>query len=260
MSDIYKLQYNGMTLAYPGWNGYVCYENQSFKTLTLLNSEGGTLTANTLTGYPGDTINLSTAYNTYWRFSGYQWTGDGSLVGNDYTFGTEDATICACFKPNAFTATGGWEKGKDINCASPFGNAGTNTASIGPKYAIHGSHTGDIPTAWYATSNRWKVTTTPSAYNITLNTKMKLGGRREGIYGSFKVTGWSFVGSTTSNSQSWTNTNPAWYNKTFTSNITGVNYGVDGKLYAETYIGYRNTASYFADGTSGTWTATGYAP
>jgi len=26
MSDIYKLQYNGMTLAYPGWNGYVSYE------------------------------------------------------------------------------------------------------------------------------------------------------------------------------------------------------------------------------------------
>ena len=26
MSDIYKLQYDGMKLAYPGWNGYVCYE------------------------------------------------------------------------------------------------------------------------------------------------------------------------------------------------------------------------------------------
>ena len=26
MSDTYKLQYDGMTLAYPGWNGYVSYE------------------------------------------------------------------------------------------------------------------------------------------------------------------------------------------------------------------------------------------
>ena len=25
MSDIYKLQYNGMTLAYPGWNGYISF-------------------------------------------------------------------------------------------------------------------------------------------------------------------------------------------------------------------------------------------
>lgn len=29
MSDIYKLQYGGMTLAYPGWNGYVGYDNNS---------------------------------------------------------------------------------------------------------------------------------------------------------------------------------------------------------------------------------------
>ena len=36
MADIYKLQYNGMTLAYPGWNGYVSWENAEVaKTLTL---------------------------------------------------------------------------------------------------------------------------------------------------------------------------------------------------------------------------------
>jgi hypothetical protein len=29
MSDAYKLQYNGMTLAYPGWNGYVGYKQPS---------------------------------------------------------------------------------------------------------------------------------------------------------------------------------------------------------------------------------------
>lgn len=110
MAETYKLQYDGMTLTYPGWNGCVGYEAApAFKTLTLYHSEGGTLTANELTGYPGDTINLSTAYNTYWRFSGYQWTGDGTLANNAYTFGTEDATICACYKPNAFTGTnGGW--------------------------------------------------------------------------------------------------------------------------------------------------------
>ena len=119
MSDIYKLQYDGKTLTYPGWNGYVSYEySTAFKTLTLYNSEGGTLTANKLTGYPGETINLTTAYDTYWRFSGYQLTGDGSLVGNDYTFGNEDASICACYKVNAFTASGGWEKGSNLNATA----------------------------------------------------------------------------------------------------------------------------------------------
>lgn len=27
MSDVYKLQYNGMTLTYPGWNGFLQYQN-----------------------------------------------------------------------------------------------------------------------------------------------------------------------------------------------------------------------------------------
>lgn len=172
MPDTYKLQYDGMTITYPGWNGYVSYEAQSFKTLTLLNSEGGTLTANTLTGYPGDTINLSTAYNTYWRFSGYQLTGDGSLVGNDYTFGTEDATICACFKPNAFTASGGFEKGSNVNAG---GNRADTPAynNVGAKYAVLNASTGDIPSSWYSTSNRWNPTNA-SAYIINLNPKLSI--------------------------------------------------------------------------------------
>lgn len=79
MVDTYKLQYNGMSLAYPGWGGFISYKNTQPKTLTLHHSEGGTLTASDLTGYPGDTVNLSTAYNTYWRFSGYRLTGDGGV-------------------------------------------------------------------------------------------------------------------------------------------------------------------------------------
>jgi len=45
MSDVYKIQYNGMTLAYPGWNGYVGWENtnypfQRYET-TLFKSDNG---------------------------------------------------------------------------------------------------------------------------------------------------------------------------------------------------------------------------
>lgn len=36
MSDTYKLQYNGMTLAYPGWNGYVVYLPPSVPQLIYL--------------------------------------------------------------------------------------------------------------------------------------------------------------------------------------------------------------------------------
>ena len=91
---------------------------------------------------------------------------------------------------------------------------------------------------------------------------MKFGGGRNNTlgWGSWKTTGWSFVGSTTSNSQNWTNKAAAYYNKSFTSNATGVNYGVNGKLEASSYAGKRASAQYIAAGTSGTWTATGYIP
>lgn len=45
MSDIYKLQYNGMTLAYPGWNGFLQYENMAVPfqryEMTIFKSENG---------------------------------------------------------------------------------------------------------------------------------------------------------------------------------------------------------------------------
>ena len=272
MADTYKLQYDGMTLTYPGLNGYVSYEAApAFKTLTLYHSEGGTLTANELTGYPGDTINLSTAYNTYWRFSGYQWTGDGTLANNTYTFGTEDASICACYKVNAFTASGGFEKGSDVTC-SANGNWVSKTATVPAKYATVSYHTSNVPTAWYNTSNRWKITSTVSAYKITLNPKMGFQGQKKDTtnYGQGgRVTAVSLIGSTQTQSQSFsTPTGTAvqnWsYNKSFTSNTTGVNYGISAKLsafgalVAQRY--YDGWSKYIANRTSGTWTATGYAP
>lgn len=257
MSDTYKLQYDGMTLTYPGWNGYVSYAAPSFKTLTLYNSEGGTLTANKLTGYPGDTINLSTAYDTYWRFSGYQLTGDGSLVGNDYTFGNEDASICACYKPNAFTARGNWEKGSNVS---------TNTAKVDSyvnvpaKYAVHTAHTGDIPASWYSTSNRWKPSNA-SAYSITLNPKMSFKFQIGAYTG--KVTACSLIGSTQTQSQTFTAQNTTTtksYNKSFTNTTQGVNYGISARLYGYTNRGQGSLVTYLSTATTGGWTATGYAP
>lgn len=267
MSDIYKLQYANNTLTYPGWNGYVSYEVQPFKTLTLLNSEGGTLTANTLTGYPGDTINLSTSYNTYWRFSGYQLTGDGSLVGNDYTFGTEDATICACYKPNAFTATGGFEKGSDVECAAAERNS--KEVNIGEKYAIRNASTGDIPASWYSNSNRWHPSNA-SAYKINLNTKMYFTTtasiNTEKTRNGCTVV--SLVGSTENQKQTYAG-KPGLtysYNKSFTSESQDY-YGVSARMTATGWVGgfgglegRTSRIKYIATGTNGSWTATGYAP
>lgn len=268
MPDTYKLQYDGMTLTYPGWGGYVSYEDApAFKTLTLYHSEGGTLTANTLTAYPGDTINLTTAYNTYWRFSGYQLTGDGTLVGNDYTFGTEDATICACYKVNAFTASGGWEKGSDVTVTAKQGASPGTTrrnGTVPAKYATVSYHTSNVPAEWYNTSNRWKITSTVSAYQITLNPKMNF---YLSTNATAQATAVCLIGSTQTQSQGFQNNTNANYSKSFTNTTTGVNYGISAVLSAASYYGGYygkggpvSTARYNSTGTTGTWTATGIAP
>ena len=229
--------------------------------ITYQNDGHGTLTGDTNIGIPGQPINLTTSYNTYYRFSGYQVTG-GTINGNTLTV-TGPCTVKAVFKANAFTATGNFEKGSNIDC---YVNGTSKTTVIPAKYALHVAHTGDIPTAWYNTSNRWKVTTAPSAYSITLNTKMHLSGAKRSKSDGYWLTACSLVGSTKTQSQSWSDTGTGWsgnyhYSKSFTSNSTGVNYGVSGCLRASGYgSNWTARAYYYANGTSGTWTATGYAP
>lgn len=271
MSDIYKLQYNGMTLAYPGWNGYVGYDNvPAFKTLTLCASEGGTVTASVLTGLPGDTVTLTPTYNTYYRFNNYSVTG-GTIAGNTFTFGNEDATAQANFKVNYFTATGNFEKGSNVVATRGSTNSNTTT-NIAAKYALHGSHTGDIPSAWYNTSNRWKPNNV-SSYSITLNPKMNITTKYPSnnyANNSYytQITAVSLVGSTQSNSQTWVayikdNKNTTVnhnYNKTFTTTTQNVNYGLSAKILIRNNASYNVTATYVANQTTGTWTATGIAP
>lgn len=225
------------------------------------NDGHGTLTGDTNIGIPGQPITLTTSYNTYYRFSGYDVTG--GYVQDGKLYATAACTAKAIYKPNAFTATGNFEKGSNIDC---YVNGSVKTTQIPAKYALHVAHTGDIPAAWYNTSNRWKVTTAPSAYKITLNTKMHLSGRKRARSDGFWMTACSLIGSTKTQTQTWgnpTNSNGAdnYYNKSFTSNSTGVNYGVSGCLKASGYgSNWTARAYYYANGTSGTWTATGYAP
>lgn len=177
MSDTYKLQYDGMTLTYPGWNGYMSYASApSFHTLTLYASEGGTVTASVLTGVPGDTITLTTTHDNYYRLSGYDITGNGTIEGNTFTFGTEDTTANAQFKLNTFTATGSIAWGNNLNGqgqgareARPTlhinaytGNDQSDIEVSTQNYANYG-HTGSSTAASKTTANRgWKYSTVTS--------------------------------------------------------------------------------------------------
>lgn len=227
-------------------------------TLTLETDGHGTLTADTVTGYAGDTVELTTAYNTYYRFSGYDVTG-GTIDGNTFTFGDENATVYATFKPNAFTATGNFEKGSNVT-------AGKNGANVPAKYALHVAHTGDVPTAWYSTSNRWKPNGA-SAYTILLKPVMTFTGSSPGAGASYtgSCTAVSLIGSTQTQSQTFTfgpaaGTFTNKYSKSFTNTSQNVNYGISAKLIGNRYYSNNNSIGYIATGTTGTWSATGYAP
>ena len=338
MADIYKLQYNGMTLAYPGWNGYVSFENaevaynlylqqqiggtisadklsgmngeivtlgntpdagyqfnsygitgaelsgnqfafngsdvsaqanfeEAVYTLTLQNDGHGTIAATQTTGHAGDTVTLSNTYNTYYRFNNYTVTG-GTINGSTFTFGNSDATAQANFKVNSFTASGGFEKGSDVTCSTT--NTAYVTSNVPAKYATTSYHTSNVPAEWYNTSNRWKVTSQVSAYQITLKPKMTLTLYNGGSYAGCEsyTTAVSLVGSTQSQSQNWSRvkskgTTTASYSKSFTADTTGVNYGVSAKLYVRSYggnYGISCNAKYLSTGTTGTWVATGIIP
>lgn len=237
--------------------------------ITYETTVGGSCTGDTDLYIPGGTgITLNTAYNTYYRFSGYEVTG-GTINGNVLT-PTGPCTARAIYKVNYFTATGNFEKGSNVTCDAGSTYSNTTVYSAVPeKYALHVGHTGDISTSWYSTSNRWKPNGA-SAYSMTLNAKMTFTARRAGSYsdGVALMTGVTMVGSTQNQSQSFsvnvTATTTKTYSKTVTTTTQNVNYGVSARLGSQRVAGggatRRGIATYIATGTTGTWTATGIAP
>ena len=105
-------------------------------TLTLQTDGHGTLAASKTTGYAGDTVTLTPTNNTYYRFNNYQCTG-GSIVGNTFTFGAQNATAKANFNTNTVTASGTWVFSNDNDRRNnayfigwPKINASNNTSAI----------------------------------------------------------------------------------------------------------------------------------
>ena len=239
-------------------NGSWLMLDPGLRVLTLHSVGNGSVTATKLSGYPGETATLTPTYETYNRFSGYELSGAGSIQDNVYTFGNENADLSAVFKPNAFTAVGLWEKGSDITISRGYAQA--LTQSIPNKYAYLTASTGDIPDTWHSTSNRWNPSNA-SAYGATLNPKARYGGRTGGN-GSWGA-GMMQVNINGSNTEAVTYTNTiSDYAKTISTTAQGLYY-MNGSLTAYgNYAGYNyyGYAYYYASNTTGSWTATGYAP
>lgn len=217
---------------------------------------------------PGSTgITLQTGYDTYYRISGYEVTG--GTVENGVLYPTGPCTVKAVATLNTFTASGGFEKGSNVHCES-VGSV-TNNANVGAKYATHNAHTGDIPASWYSTSNRWKPVDA-SAYTIRLMPKMTFTLKADKTSDYARVTACSLIGSTQTQTAAYSKNagnQTSTYSKDFTSTTQDVNYGISAKLQTTAHRGTTSmgkwvnfcaSADYIATGTTGTWSATGYAP
>lgn len=156
--------------------------------LTLQTDGHGTLTANKVTGYAGDTVALNPTYNTYYRFNNYSNTG-GSINGNTFTFGNSNATVKANFKTNTFTVTG--SKQNTGSCSTAAG--GWTTATLTTNATVRGI-TGSIPTSWGTVNNQWKPNGA-SAYSMTI-------GATATASGPFRMSKNMYVGIFSGNSHS----------------------------------------------------------
>ena len=238
--------------------------------ITYLSDEHVSVTGDDIYIPGSEGLQLQSSYDPYYRID-YEITNgsiiDGKLVP------TGPCTVYAKDKINYFTATGNFEQGSNVNYTNTDGHNSWNYTNVAAKYALYQAHTGDIDSAWYNTSNRWKPNNV-SAYSLTMNTKMTFTSHvtRTGSnnWSQAAATGVSLIGGTQSNSQSWTTPktpNGSWtwsYNKTITTTTQNVNYGVSARLGSFRFYGYGtyhlSTAAYIATGTNGTWTATGIAP
>ena len=185
-----------------------------------------------------------------------------------YTFGNENADLSAVFKPNAFTAVGLWEHGSDVTIV---GAGGTSTGTVPGKYAYLTATTGEIPSEWHNNSERWNPTNA-SSYNATLNPKATFWFKAEQNC-TGKSDCYVVIDGSNTNSQTLSFTtagaggvaNTQYYNKTFSTTSQGMYYiGAKltgaGRTNSYSHYTYNATAQYVSNGTTGSWTATGYAP
>lgn len=254
----YKLTFNGYKIGEAGqvvsWS-----DPNAFHTITLLTDGHGSIQSTSLTGRPGDVVTLSTEYSSYYRFDKMSLVdGDGTLEGNTFTFGLVDSTICATFKVNEFTAKGLWEHGSNNSWTQKM-NTQANY-SIPMRYAYLTASTGDIPSSWHSTSERWNPSDA-SSYNIFLNPIAKVTINAQTTRATANCTFYTNLNGTNTNSQTFGGTNT--YNKLITTATQGT-CGITGEAHLR---GYYNGSKYQsvtltvnADSFTGTWSATGIAP
>ncbi len=144
-----------------------------------------------------------------------------------------------------------------------YGGGNSDYKSVSIPIILESS-TGDIPTSWYSNSNEWNPSNA-SSYSINVNVAASFSMTKRGFLtacilhndNNYNTVTTSYIGDGTK--YYYYNEN---YNTTDQNNIIlsayllakGYNGGYGGQ---QRYWGY---SRYLSSGTTGSWTATGYAP
>jgi hypothetical protein len=209
---------------------------------------------------PGQGITLTTSYDTYYRTNGYDITG--GYIEDGMLYATAPCTARLKSKLNAFTATGGFEKGSNI-VASAKGSGNKQYKSVNLPIILKSS-TGDIPASWHSTSNRWNPSNA-SAYSIKVNAKASFSMTEKG-YLTACIRQNNSNHNTVTTSYTGDGTKYYYYSQTYNTTAQS-NIIISAYLLGQGYNGgwggytqYAGYCRYLASGTTGTWTATGIAP
>ena len=178
MADLYKLQFANNTLTYPGWNGFLQYEDpMAGYPITYLSDEHVSLTGDPIYVPGSEGITLDSGYDTYYRISGYDITGgsivDGKLVP------TGPCTIKAVQKINYFTARGKFNQ--VTRGQENWGYDGTGQAYAYAYYTGGTNCPDSYHNSTYTSYNRGTTNAKASGWNPTGN-----------------ISGYSFTGASTS--------------------------------------------------------------
>lgn len=130
MSDIYKLQYNGMTLAYPDWNGYVSFEYVPVQLVQF-------------GAYANSTATLAITATKDEQTTA--WNNNGGTAFKDIPLGSE------------ITVTADVPTYWRVGAGAPSGVSGWTTAAFSRGFSAHGYVTAD---GYATTTNTHKNTFT----------------------------------------------------------------------------------------------------
>ena len=111
---------SGEVYAFGTSNGTVTAQWTATTYTLTLNPNGGSVTPTTITQATGYVYTLPTPTRSDYTFAGWTFSGDGSLNGNVYTFGTSNGTVTAQWTASSYTLTYNANSGTGAPAAQTF--------------------------------------------------------------------------------------------------------------------------------------------